>query len=733
MPLHQLPPRIKRVLASIAAVLVAVAALPLLDISSLKQRIVQDASHSLQRRISLGAVRLALLPRPGITLEDLQLFELDGQTPLLRLNTARLSLGWSALGQGKAEFVDARVEGLYLHLVSQVNGQLNIDELLRAPPLNPRVNWRFDRVDLVRASLDWQGAQGKITRFSDITLHALNPERPDGAVSLEGRVAGADWGGGLRIESHLFYDRQQQTLALDHFQLALKALTQEWQEGKFELTGQVLAGALPWRLQVSNAKASARARRADQLWQLDFNTPQLRFGESGLKSGALQAQFLVKSPRQELTGEVAVAQLAAEAQTGNLLANRATIQVRFTDDLQNAKLTFDSPLRLDGWRQLSLTNFALSGAYRHKVLPQGAIQLGLSGLIGIDFQRERFDMQSRGALDGSPVAASFSMENFLNPRYAFGVDLARLDLTPYLPAASDATARNTRTPLDWSWLDKLTVRGDLRLGELDIGRFRVYNLKTHLEAANRQIWLNPLSALIYGGQLQGSLGVDTRKQPTLKIRQTLTDMRIAALLADTLGLDRIAGRGNLKLDLHTRAESLSQARQSVSGTARVSLTRGTLAGIDIGDTLRGLRSNLARLAGTPMPADTRRRTAFSTLNASFILKDGLASSKDLQVEAPYLKLGGEGEINLAAGSVDYRLLATVLGGSGVPELDGLAGLAVPISIAGALAAPSYQVDTREIKARLAAPLQPPAPPGAETLSVKSAPLPASAAKPLRRP
>ena len=119
--------------------------------------------------------------------------------------------------------------------------------------------------------------------------------------------------------------------------------------------------------------------------------------------------------------------------------------------------------------------------------------------------------------------------------------------------------------------------------------------------------------------------------------------------------------------------------------------------------LRGLRSNLAKLTGDVLPEDKTRRTRFSDLSARFVLKDGVAESRDLQIRAPYFRIGGTGHVDLAKGEVDYQMNAVVAGGTGVPELDALRGVNIPIRLTGPLVSPSYRIDTTALRDKLVQP------------------------------
>jgi len=699
MPLHQLSLNTRRVLYSVLAGLALVAAIPLVDWAPLKHRIETESTGSLGRQVHVGAVRFAVLPSPNVTLEDVSISEPDRRTPFLRWESARFSLGWQALWHGRAELVDGRIQGLWLSVRALGDGRLSIDDLFTHRPKSNRIDWRPSRLDLVGAALDWRGQDGQLNQLQNVTLHALDPEADTGAVTLQGQVSAPGWGGGLRLDSGLSIDRAHLSARLPGMRLAINAVTPEWQDGHFELAGDVTAAALPWRGAITKTAARAVVKHGDQLWQLNFATPQLSLDEHGLSTGQLDGELGIKSPSRELDGKWQIEKLAAD-QTGTLVADSARVHLQMLDDAQNAQLDVVSPLRLDGWQRLALEGFVLTGGYRHKSLPRGLIKLELGGRAAIDLAKERLDWDSRGKLDGSPLAAQLSLENFIDTHYAFGIDLGKLDLTPYLPVADHAALVDPGQSLAYGWLHDLAARGDVKIGELDLGRFRVFNIKTHVEAKDQRFALDPLTADIYGGTLDGRLALDTQKTPHISTTQSLRNMEVAALLSDTFNIDRLSGRGTINLDVNAPAGSLDAIRHGLTGRAELLLAHGALSGLDISDTLRGLGSNLAQVLGGEVKADTSRRTQFSNFSARFLLKEGIAESRDLSFHAPFVSLSGGGKVDLGRNQIDTLLQATVLGGSGVPGLDTLKGTVVPIQISGALASPTYKVDTSGLRARL---------------------------------
>src|SRR5205085_8275474 len=80
---------------------------------------------------------------------------------------------------------------------------------------------------------------------------------------------------------------------------------------------------------------------------------------------------------------------------------------------------------------------------------------------------------------------------------------------------------------------------------------------------------------------------------------------------------------------------------------------------------------------------------------SFQIADGIARNKDLDMKSPYLRLGGEGAVDIGRGRVDYVARATVADtskGQGGAELDALRGVTVPVRLAGPFDAMDWKIE-----------------------------------------
>ena len=89
------------------------------------------------------------------------------------------------------------------------------------------------------------------------------------------------------------------------------------------------------------------------------------------------------------------------------------------------------------------------------------------------------------------------------------------------------------------------------------------------------------------------------------------------------------------------------------------------------------------------------RTDLSELSASFVIKNGVAHNDDLSAKAPALRIGGAGDANIGANTIDYLVKASVVAsstGQGGKDLADLNGATIPVKISGALDDPKPKVD-----------------------------------------
>lgn len=325
----------------------------------------------------------------------------------------------------------------------------------------------------------------------------------------------------------------------------------------------------------------------------------------------------------------------------------------------------------------------------------------LKGSIEIDFGKEAILAALKGKIDDSSVSGKGALRGGL---LQLDIDIDRLDLARYRarsgPAAVEAAsaaapateaASAPDQPIDLSALARLRASGTLQVGELSVGGVRAANVHAVLLAGEGKTTIKPLSATLYGGNGTGSLSIDftdDASAPRMALVQDLRGISLGPLLLDATGKTPLSGRGDVQLDLHTRGAGTTALREALAGTAALRLREGVIGGIDLGRLVREAKA----AAGVGSSAES---TGFGELSASFRIEGGVAHNTDLTASTPLLRIGGEGQLDLANETIDYRLRCTVvpsLSGQDGPAAGTLGGLTVPVALTGPLAQMAWQVD-----------------------------------------
>src|SRR4029077_17734774 len=255
------------------------------------------------------------------------------------------------------------------------------------------------------------------------------------------------------------------------------------------------------------------------------------------------------------------------------------------------------------------------------------------------------------------------------------------------------------TPVDLSALKDLNAEGKLQIGALQVRGLKLANVKTEVKAAGGKLEA-PHSANLYEGTLSGTLGAHADGRIALK--DTLTGVAIGPLLRDVAQQDKLEGKGNLSLDVNAAGKSVNAMKKALAGTAKVDLRDGAIKGIDIGKILSKARSALGQQQA--QAETSTERTDFSSLTASFNIKNGVAHNEDLDVKAPVFRITGSGNIDIGNSSLDYVTKAAVVAtakGQGGAEGDQLSGITVPVRLSGSFDNLKYDVNYGAVATDLA--------------------------------
>lgn len=344
----------------------------------------------------------------------------------------------------------------------------------------------------------------------------------------------------------------------------------------------------------------------------------------------------------------------------------------------------------------------------------GRLSLQAQGRTSVDLVRETAQLALDGTLDSTTLALKAGVRRFAQPAIDFDLSLGDLDADRYLPRSPAATpaAGAPATPgpepvIDLAALKGLDVRGALKVATLKVMNLQTSGLRVQLKAQNGRAELNPVTASLYGGGVNGMLSADAAGAQRLAAKLDLRGIQIGPLMKDALDQQPLEGRGNVALDLSTGGNTVSQFKRKLNGTVGVQLTDGALRGVDIANALRQAKARLG--GGSPEgQASGQQKTDFTEFSASLRITDGVARNDDLSAKTPLLRLGGAGTVWIPEDRLDYTVKATVvptLQGQGGPELDQLRGLTLPVRLSGPYTALKWKIDFGSIAGQRKAELQ----------------------------
>ena len=634
------------------------------DPNDYKPQIVELVHKHTQRTLKIeGDIQLAFWPGIGAELGKLSLSEHNSDKLFMAVDGARFSLKLLPLLSKQLVVDEVTVRGARINLSRDRKGRLNFDDLAGGVA---------------------EGVGGKL--------------EPQKSVAEEpGRQFALDIDRVIITDSMLeFRDEAAGT------RYAISKLNLQ--------TGRIASG-VPADIRLTLV---AQANRPKLDVAVGLKT-RLAF-DAGQKSAALEQLVL------DIRGNAAALQnlefkLELPAVTGTpeaFKAAAATIDASFRQDGRAVKLRLASPVNGNlKTQQFSLPQLKASFSATGAGLPGQGVSGELTGTASADLAKQNARLDVSGTLADSKLKARLGIAGFGPSAFSFDIDLDQLDVDRLMPAAASTGNKGSGTPkaaaagaapstpsaqaFDLSALKTLRADGNLRIGALTASNLKLQNLRAGLKVAGGRLTVSPLNAGLYQGTLEGSATVDAApKVPAFALKQTLTGVSLAPLLKDLANNETLEGRGTVTADLNTRGNTADALKRALGGTAALQVADGALKGIDIAGAIRNAKARLGELKGEQtQQADTQQKTDFSELTASFRIADGVARNNDLSMKSPLLRVGGEGEINIGADTINYLVKASVVGtskGQGGRETDDLRGLTVPVRVSGPLKAPSYRLD-----------------------------------------
>jgi AsmA protein len=194
--------------------------------------------------------------------------------------------------------------------------------------------------------------------------------------------------------------------------------------------------------------------------------------------------------------------------------------------------------------------------------------------------------------------------------------------------------------------------------------------------------------------------IDSGKVPSISVNERVDGVSLTPLAKAMFDNDKVSGSIRGSFVLSGAGATLSAIQRDLDGNLSFELLDGQFNGTDVWHQIRSARA-LLRGEQAP-PARVPPRTEFSSIKVSGPVNNGVFANNDFLAEIPFIRLTGNGTVNLVEASLDYSMQARVLakpefaGNVTEAELSDYSKAVIPLKISGPLASPSIKPDVNAL-------------------------------------
>jgi AsmA protein len=201
-------------------------------------------------------------------------------------------------------------------------------------------------------------------------------------------------------------------------------------------------------------------------------------------------------------------------------------------------------------------------------------------------------------------------------------------------------------------LDLRLSAARIKIAQAELGRTAV---AANMRDGKLDITIGEAQA--FGGVMKGSVGlaIDDGGVEANSHLQFL-DVDLESCLREVFGVQKLAGRGNMTLNVDGSGDSVLALANTLNGTASLTAHSGALVGINVEQLLRRLERR--PLSGN---GDFRSgRTPFDELVINLKIAQGLVSVDDMHVDGPAVRLTVNGQASVPMRDLDLKGTATLI-------------------------------------------------------------------------
>ena len=276
------------------------------------------------------------------------------------------------------------------------------------------------------------------------------------------------------------------------------------------------------------------------------------------------------------------------------------------------------------------------------------------------------------------------------PLLKLDLDFQRLDVAtsaaaaPSGPQPSSSPAAGSQPwsneSIDVNRLNYIDLQVRVSAAELNVGGAHVAPAAIDAALASGVLKTTFSNLGVYEGQASGELTIDVSAgDPAYALHCDLAGVRALPLLRSAADFDKLDGKMQAKIIARSAGASQRAIMSSLNGTVFAIFQDGAIRGLNVAQMIRSLTSGT--LSG--WQEGKEQTTDLSQLSASFRIDKGQATTSDLTLVGPLVKMTGAGTIDLAGKQLAFRVEPKlVLTTEGQGRAADPVGLGIPVIIDG---------------------------------------------------
>jgi AsmA protein len=390
----------------------------------------------------------------------------------------------------------------------------------------------------------------------------------------------------------------------------------------------------------------------------------------------------VQNPKAMLDKQSTGVEIALETRQAPAKASgdAKLLDVAFKGDVKLA----DAPT-YSGHLAVSVPNLRQAAAVAGAMLPPGNVYRSFS-LEG-DASGGASDVSLKNAVvkfDDIAGKGEAALDFKAKPKLKATLSTNVIDATPYA-TASGAPADDKKTsggwgtdPIDLSPLKLADANLDLSAAGFKFQKFDFGPSAIAVALKDGRLVLNLKQTSLFNGKGGATVVADASGAvPQVALKANMAGLAVKPLLMAAANFNKADGVGNLQIDVKGAGANLQALMSSLAGDGKFNLADGVLNGVDLTALVKAAKTAFSTKS-IPMNAiGANAQTKFSNLDGTFTMKDGVAVTQDLKINADQMTVTGSGALDVGGQKV-----ALTLSPQFNSKSEGVNGFGLPIKFSG---------------------------------------------------